>query len=227
MKGIILAAGKSKRYGKPKYFETYKDKTFVEHNIDFLLSNNVNEICIVINQKEKERFEIIKEMYINKANIVFTFQDRRFYGPAAGLFSAEDFITEDFVLLFSDNYYEGTFDFKKQLKNNDCLVTYREMYMSVDNLRYAYINDSSWFTSRWKIIEKPHKYHEGKYFCGFIVFSKYVKSKFNMLRLSKRGEYEITSLVNSLCNRKFVYLDMNWFDITYKKDLKIKKRELC
>ena len=223
MKGIILAAGKSIRYGKPKYFEVYKDKMFIEHNIDFLIRNHVYDICIVINKKEEDKFQMIKCLFEGQANIEFRYQDKRFYGPAAGLFSADDFITDDFVLLFSDNYYDGVFNFQKHLRHKDCLITYREMYMSKDNLKYAYIDDSSWFSRRWKIIEKPHNFHEGKYFCGFIVFSRYVKSKFNMLRVSSRGEYEITNLVNSLCNRKFVYLDMNWFDITYKKDLELRQ----
>ena len=223
MKGIILAAGRSKRYGSPKYFEEYKGKMFIEHNIEFLINNDVKDICIVINEKEIEKFENVRKLYKEKANIVFRFQDKRFYGPAAGLFSADDYITESFVLLFSDNYYSGSFNFKEQLGKKDCLITYRKMNVSVDNLRYAYIDDKSWFSSRWKVIEKPHEHYEGKYFCGFIVFSKWVRSKFNMLRVSRRGEYEITNLINRLSSRKFVYLNIDWFDITYKSDLNLRQ----
>lgn len=47
--GVILAGGKSSRYGKPKMFETYKGKCFYEHSVDALKAHSLSPIVIVTN----------------------------------------------------------------------------------------------------------------------------------------------------------------------------------
>ncbi len=47
--GIILAGGKSSRYGKPKMFETYKGKCFYEYSVESLKDNSLSPIFISTN----------------------------------------------------------------------------------------------------------------------------------------------------------------------------------
>ena len=48
--GIVLAGGKSSRYGQPKMFETYNKKSFYEYSIDALKENHVTPILVSTNQ---------------------------------------------------------------------------------------------------------------------------------------------------------------------------------
>ncbi|MFT8320996.1 MAG: molybdenum cofactor guanylyltransferase [Bacillus sp. (in: firmicutes)] len=47
--GIILAGGKSSRYGKPKMFEMYKSKYFYQHSVDALKDNSIFPVIISTN----------------------------------------------------------------------------------------------------------------------------------------------------------------------------------
>ena len=56
---ILLAAGESKRMGKPKQLMLLGDGTMVEQTIDNLLSSNVSEVIVVLGHKAKEVMERI------------------------------------------------------------------------------------------------------------------------------------------------------------------------
>ncbi|WP_170008127.1 molybdenum cofactor guanylyltransferase [Bacillus fonticola] len=55
--GVVLAGGKSSRYGKPKMFETYKGKQFYEHSVDALKDNSLAPIIISTNDQLSPSFQ--------------------------------------------------------------------------------------------------------------------------------------------------------------------------
>jgi len=56
---ILLAAGKSKRMGKPKQLMPWGQSTMVEQTIDNLLGSAVNEIIVVLGHRAEEVIKII------------------------------------------------------------------------------------------------------------------------------------------------------------------------
>ncbi|PLT28820.1 molybdenum cofactor guanylyltransferase [Peribacillus deserti] len=48
--GIVLAGGQSSRFGKPKMFETYKEKCFYEYSVEAFKANSLSPIIIATNQ---------------------------------------------------------------------------------------------------------------------------------------------------------------------------------
>ncbi|MCP3763030.1 molybdenum cofactor guanylyltransferase [Domibacillus sp. A3M-37] len=55
--GIVLAGGQSSRYGRPKMFETYKEKPFYQYSVNALSANGLNPIIISTNPLLADGFD--------------------------------------------------------------------------------------------------------------------------------------------------------------------------
>ena len=71
------------------------------------------------------------------------------------------------------------------------------------------------------VIEKPHGIVSGRYFCGYMIFSKEAFNNLDSIKMSNRNEYEITHLINSMNNLKFEELNICWYDLTYENDKEV------
>ena len=118
MQLIILAAGLSKRYGRPKQLEEiFENKTLTDYNIENAKKSKVNDIIIVTNEKIENK---IKEKYSLKAKIIisntnnFTSNSCQL-GNLFSLYCALDYINSDFIVINADDYYEKSV-FKKAKK---------------------------------------------------------------------------------------------------------------
>lgn len=54
---IFLAAGESKRMGKPKLLLPFNDSTILEQSVDNLLNSRVDEVIVVVGNKAREMTE--------------------------------------------------------------------------------------------------------------------------------------------------------------------------
>jgi molybdenum cofactor cytidylyltransferase len=64
---IILAAGESKRMGKPKQLMPLGGSTILEQTIDNLLNSEVNEVIVVIGNRAEEMNKLIANMPVRVA----------------------------------------------------------------------------------------------------------------------------------------------------------------
>ncbi|MFA9457592.1 molybdenum cofactor guanylyltransferase [Halalkalibacter sp. AB-rgal2] len=58
VEGVLLAGGKSSRFGKPKMFECYKEKPFYEHAITAFQKAGIESITIVTNEALSAHFNV-------------------------------------------------------------------------------------------------------------------------------------------------------------------------
>ncbi|MBP2079875.1 molybdenum cofactor guanylyltransferase [Oceanobacillus polygoni] len=92
--GIILAGGKSIRFGEPKAFATKDGKAFYQHALD-ALTQIVEKIVMVTSPELKHRFQPIE----TKMTII---QDRGEYqghGPLAGILTAMEQMEAEWYLV--------------------------------------------------------------------------------------------------------------------------------
>ena len=223
MQAIILCGGAATRYGGNKVLTVFKKKSLLEWNIRFCLENGIRDIKITVNEKYGE--DIKREIHkmhsslhadglINNDNILTIDIDNQnpdMYGTAAALLPWTESVTEDFIVIFGDNYYDGLIDFS--LNDDDCVATYKTFTKSKENLRLSFVEDDN------TIIEKPHLYDEGRFFVGFMIFNSSMMNQLKELQPSRRGEYEITELFNLGSSRSVYPLNMHWFDITSREEL--------
>lgn len=224
MDAIILAAGRSQRFGENKLLIPFDSLTLTEHSLKFLTENGITgKIVIVINKSDvyiSNRDKIIQPVmhrllgspYYSE-NIEFVFQNPDEYGPAAAIKAAASKIKDDFIILSGDNYYSGKID-KTFPQGVTAKATYKYHPESEANLRLAYVDKEN-----NKIIEKPHNYTEGNYYCGYMMLKYEELDKIHTMEVSSRGEYEITDFFNTSKKTAFEPLTINWTDITFYEDI--------
>jgi dTDP-glucose pyrophosphorylase len=144
--------------------------------------------------------------------VEIAFQDENAYGPGAAIAAWEGKIEDDFTVLFGDNYYEGKLP---DLAPDWTHFSYKILGVNPRNLQLAAVIDNY-------IVEKPHAFLEGRFFCGFAHFPRDFWFTLPQLQKSGRGEYEITDMINLAGNTQAWNLDelgIKWGDITYKSDI--------
>ncbi|WP_157842883.1 molybdenum cofactor guanylyltransferase [Bacillus sp. FJAT-44742] len=69
--GVVLAGGKSSRYGRPKMFEIYNGKAFYEHSVEAFSEAGICDVFILSNESlapafQTEKAEILVEKEMHK-----------------------------------------------------------------------------------------------------------------------------------------------------------------
>jgi len=218
-KAIILAAGKSTRYGKNKLVDPILGKSTIEYCIEFCIENGIEDCYVTISKADfffknntKLSHPIIEKLnqYKTKLNIFYEFQQDDEYGPGAAIKVWSGKFNEAFLCLFGDNYYQGNIGLEYH-DPESTVVTYKDYGTRARNLQLASILENV-------VIEKPHGIVSGRYFCGYMIFSKEAFDNLDSIKMSNRNEYEITHLINSMDNLKFEELNICWYDLTYEND---------
>jgi NDP-sugar pyrophosphorylase family protein len=106
-KAIILAAGKSTRYGSNKLIDPILGKSTVQYCIEFCIENGIEDAYVTIsksdfffkNRNTKLSHPIIESLskYKEKINIYYEFQKDDEYGPGAAIKAWEGKFYEPFL----------------------------------------------------------------------------------------------------------------------------------
>lgn len=221
-KAIILAAGKSTRYGSNKLIDPILGKSTVQYCIEFCIENGIEDAYVTISKSDfffknsvKLSHPIIESLsgYKDKINIYYEFQKDDEYGPGAAIKAWEGVFYEPFLCLFGDNFYRGNIGLEYH-DPKQSVITFKDYETRARNLQLATILDNV-------VVEKPHGVVNGRYFCGYMIFAKEAFDNLSSIKLSNRNEYEITHLINSMNDLKIQHLDIDWYDLTYEQDKKV------
>jgi dTDP-glucose pyrophosphorylase len=221
-KAIILAAGKSTRYGSNKLIDPIMGKSTVQYCVEFCIENGIEDAYITISKSDfffknnlKLSHPIIESLsqYKDKINIYYEFQKDDEYGPGAAIKAWEGVFYEPFLCLFGDNFYRGNIGLEYHDPKKS-VITFRDYETRARNLQLATILDNV-------VVEKPHGVVSGKYFCGYMIFAKEAFDNLSSIKLSNRNEYEITHLINSMDSLEIQHLAIDWYDLTYEQDKQV------
>lgn len=224
MKYLILAAGRSKRFGRNKLEERFGDKTLPQLAAEFALTNGATEIFLTVsrNSVSTDGSRIFHQIVDDVKEICdpkIIFQDENSYGPGAAITAWSGIIADPFIVLFGDNFYRGEIkllDIFSDPNDKNTYFTTQNKEFNPRNLQLAAVKRNC-------IIEKPHGYVEGKYFCGLVRFPAHCFDKFSSLQKSARGEIEVADMVNlggeSSRAIDLDELNVEWDDLTYEADL--------
>ena len=200
-KGIILAGGMGTRMSPltkavNKQLLPIYDKPLIFYPLSILMLAKIKDILIIVNKGQLDQYKKILPVKNNLGiKITYAEQDKP-RGLADAFILGEKFINKENVsLILGDNFFYGQ-NLSKELVNSAKLkkgarvflykVTKPELYgvATIDNKNRIK-----------KIVEKPKKYISDYAVTGIYFFDNKVVQYAKKLKPSKRGELEITDLL--------------------------------
>ena len=231
-KGIILAGGKGTRMSPltkavNKQLLPIYDKPLIFYPLSILMLAKIRDILIIVNKGQLDQYKKILPNG-NNLGIKITYKEQeKPRGLPDAFIIGEKFIEKKNVaLILGDNFFYGQ-NLTKNLMNSSKLkkgakiilhkVINPELFgVAKLNLKKKIIN----------IIEKPKKFISDFAITGLYFFDKNVTNYAKNLKPSKRGELEITDLLNiykkknqldeDLIGRGGAWLDTGTMDDYYK-----------
>ena len=231
-KGIILAGGLGTRMSPltkavNKHLMPIYDKPMIFYPLSILMLAKIKNILIIVNKGELDSY---KKLLPNgkRLGIKITFKEQKKpVGLPDAFIIGKNFIKKDNVaLILGDNFFYGQF-LTQLLKNCSKLKKGAKILLhKVSNPKLygvAKINNSKKIIS---IKEKPKKFVSNYAITGLYFFDNKVISYAKRLKPSKRGELEITDLLNfyrskgeldaEIVGRGGAWLDTGSFENFYK-----------
>jgi len=223
-KAVIAAAGRGTRMlhiakNKPKQLIKACDAPFLSYLLDNLIEAGYKELILVVGYK-KEKIEEFLKKYNYNVKVVDQFEvlGKDKYGTACALECVENIVgNENFIMVYGDNLFSAR-DLKVLNVNDDwnCMASF---YHNSPQ-RYGVLSAEDGFLK--KIVEKPKKHIGNLINIGLYKFTPEIFEKLKKVKLSQRGEYEITDAINFLAEEKkmkVIKIHDYWFDFSNPADI--------
>ncbi len=224
MKAVIAAAGKGTRMlhltnNKSKVLINVRKRPFLFYVLKNLEKAGFRDIILVVGYKQEKFREFLKEFGF-KARIVNQFEvlGEKEYGTLCSLKCVKDIVkNENFLMLYGDNLYSV-----KDLKNFNIADNYNYV-AGMENKRpekYGVLVSKNGFLD--KIVEKPKDFSGNLINVGLYKFTPDVFEKIPQVRLSPRGEYELTDAISLLASEnkvKIKKVEDYWLDFGNPADI--------
>ena len=248
MQLIILAAGKSRRFGSPKQLEEiYDNNTIIDYNIKNAAKCQINDVIIVTNKELEDK---MKEKYSMKAKLYTSNFKNKTMGNLYTLYSVLNKINGDFIVINADDYYEkSVFEKAKKflekrneniavvayklknvlstngpvnrgiiIKNNKCSINIKETIGIVNSNNIIKDNNEN-------ILDKNTLVN-----MGFYIFKEPIKKEIKeyVEKAIKNKEYlkdelRLTEFISSVKNEykvRVIKTSAKWTGITFEEDKK-------
>ena len=206
-KGIILAGGSGTRLSPltkavNKQLLPIYDKPLIFYPLSILMLANIKDILMIVNPGQIENF---KSLLGNGKRFGVKIQykiQKKPRGLADAFILGKNFIKKDNVaLILGDNFFYGqslTDKLEKSLTHNKGARIFLKNVKKPENFGVAKIINNK----IKKIVEKPKKFISDYAITGLYFFDNEVVNYAKRLKPSKRGEIEITDILNIYKNNE-------------------------
>lgn len=223
-KVVIAAAGRGTRMlhltnNKSKHLINVKKKPFLSYLLDNLLLAGYKELILVIGYKDEKVKKFLKE-YNYKVKLVNQFEilGKEEYGTLCPLKCVKDIVgKENFLAVYGDNLYSI-----KDLRNFNIDDNYNYVggFLHQHPEKYGVLVPDDGFLK--EIVEKPEQPVSNLINVGLYKFTPEIFDKIPKVKLSPRGEYELTDAVSLLARDKKVKvkkIEDYWLDFGNPADI--------
>ncbi len=201
-KGIILAGGMGTRMSPltkavNKQLLPLYDKPLIFYPLSVLMLAGIRDVLIIVNKGQLNQFRKVLPEKNNIGIKIKYLEQAKPRGLPDAFIIGEDFISKDNVaLILGDNFFYGqnlTFKLLQSIKLKNGAKVFLHPVKNPSLYGVANINKKNKILG---IIEKPKKPKSNLAVTGLYFFDKNVVKLSKKLRPSKRGELEITDLLN-------------------------------
>ena len=211
-KGIILAGGSGTRLspltkGVNKQLLPIYDKPLIFYPLSILMLSKIRDILLIVNPGQIKNFKsLLGDGKRFGIKIQYKIQKKP-RGLADAFILGKSFIKKDNVaLILGDNFFYGqslTNKLEKSLSHNEGARIFLKSVKTPENFGVAKIINKK----IEKIIEKPKKFISSYAITGLYFFDNKVVKYAKKLKPSKRGEIEITDILNHYKNNNDLYYE--------------------
>jgi glucose-1-phosphate thymidylyltransferase len=221
-KGIILAGGVGSRMSPltkavNKQLLPIYDKPLIYYPLSILMLSNIRDILIIVNKGQVPQFSKILNR-TNNLGIKITFLEQEKPGglPEAFIIGKNFIGKNNVALILGDNFFYGQ-SLTKKLLNSIKLRKGARVFLHPVKNPNLYGVATLKNNKIVKIIEKPKKTNSNLAITGLYFFDNNVIKYSESLKPSKRGELEITDLLNKYLktkklNAEFIGRGGTWLD---------------
>jgi len=217
MKGIILAGGKGTRLHPltkvtSKQLLLVYDRPMIFYPLQTLLDAGIKDILIIVAPEYLNSFkDLVGSGDEFGAKFTYKIEDKP-EGLAKAFAIGEEFIGQDNVaMILGDNIFEGNFsDAVKNFKGGGQI--FAKKVSDPERFGVVKFDDSG---KAIQIVEKPKEFLSDYAITGLYIFDNRVASIVKELKLSSRGEYEITDIQNWYLKQGELRVDIvdgEWID---------------
>ncbi len=210
-KAVILAAGRGTRMlpltaTMSKGMIPVANKPLLAWTVDFL--DFCDEIIIVVNKSQKDIIDFFSKQ--NSGRIKFAFQDKPL-GTGHALLQAEQHVDGKFLVVYGDDVY-GEDDIKNISKIDSITLS---SFVSDKPEAYGVVEVNNEFVIGLE--EKPEKPKSNLANCGLYLLDESIFGALKRIKLSPRGEYELTDAIKLLIEENKVknYTVNIWIPLSY------------
>ena len=200
-KGIILAGGSGTRLSPltkavNKQLLPIYDKPLIFYPLSILMLANIREVLMIVNPGQIENFRnLLGDGSRYGIKIQYKIQNKP-RGLSDAFILGKNFIQkENVALILGDNFFYGqnlTYKLEKSLSHTSGARIFLKQVDKPENFGVAKILKNK----IEKIIEKPKKFVSNYAITGLYFFDNNVSKYAKTLKPSRRGEIEITDLLN-------------------------------
>jgi bifunctional UDP-N-acetylglucosamine pyrophosphorylase/glucosamine-1-phosphate N-acetyltransferase len=204
MKGVILAAGEGKRlkpltHTRPKCMIPVAGKPILGHVLEVLKGAGIHDVIIVVNYLKERIIDEFGDGRKIGVRIEYAVQ-KNTKGTADAFLAAEEMVDGTFVGVAGDIITESS-AIRKLIASHDLDITVG--LKKIENVGSYGVAE----VEKGRIVkfdEKPKTHRSGLVNCSMYVMESSVFPKLRSIKLSERGEYEVTDLIRMLARKREV-----------------------
>ena len=228
-KGIILSGGLGTRMSPltkavNKQLLPIYDKPLIFYPLSILMLSNIKDILIIVNKGQLDQYKKLLPNGNNLGIKISYLEQNTPKGLPDAFILGEKFINnKNVALILGDNFFYGqnltkNLILNAKLQNGAKIILHK--VINPNQFGVAKINHKNKVI---KIIEKPKKFVSDYAITGLYYFDKNVVRHAKSLKFSKRGELEITDLLNiykkkNKLNADFIGRGGAWLDTGTMED---------
>ena len=212
-KGIILAGGKGTRMSPltkavNKQLLPIYDKPLIFYPLSILMLAKIKDILIIVNKGQLEQYKkIIPDGKNLGIKITYLEQDKPRGLPDAFVIGEKFIGKENVAMILGDNFFYGQNLTSKLIENTKIKKGAKVVLHKVQKPELFGVAKIDKKNKIIAIKEKPKKFLSDLAITGLYFFDNNVIKYSKKLKPSKRGEYEITDLLNFYKSKKQLNAD--------------------
>tara|TARA_B110000977_G_scaffold101647_1_gene133145 strand:+ start:112 stop:981 length:870 start_codon:yes stop_codon:yes gene_type:complete len=212
-KGIILAGGTGSRMSPltkaiNKQLLPIYDKPLIFYPLSILMLAKIKDILIIVNKGQLDQYKKLIPNGKNLGiNITYKEQDKPRGLPDAFILGERFIGKENVAMILGDNFFYGQNLTSTLIKSAKIKIGAKILLHKVQNpelFGVAVVNSKKKIT---QLKEKPKKYMSDNAITGLYFFDNNVVKYSKSLKISKRGELEITDLLQIYKKKKKLFAD--------------------